>query len=143
MAFNEDKLKAARERLKQHPGGENLEIIDSKEMAREYQKRSVEARKRNKLEREAVKDFMGTLKDLGEELVDVAPKGVDVMRFFMLKAMKDGDEETAGKYAEKIASYETPKLAAQEITQTNIDLKELSDEEFEIEKKKILGGDNG
>ena len=137
MAFDEKKLKAARDKLKKHPGGENLKIISSSDHARELQLKSAEARRRNALERAAVKEFVETMKDIGEDLGDVAPKGVDVMRFFMMKAMKDGDDELAGKYAEKIAQYETPKLAAQEITQTNIDLKDLTDEEFEEEKKKL------
>ena len=135
MAFDEKKLKAARERLKKHPGGENLNVISSAEHARALQLKSAEARRKNKAERDAVKEFAESLKGIGEDLMEIAPKGVDVMRFFMMKAMKEGDEETAGKYAEKIASYETPKLAAQEITQTNIDLKDLSDEEFEALKK--------
>jgi len=137
MPFDEKKLKAARDRLKKHPGGENLVLIDSPERAKEMQEKSAAARKRNRLERDAIKDFMKHVQNIGEELNDLAPKGVDVMRFYMMKAMQDGDEEVAGKYAEKIAQYETPKLAAQEITQTNIDLKDLTDEEFEKEKKKL------
>ena len=137
MAFDEKKLQAARDRLKKHPGGENLKLIDTPEKAKEMQLKAAAARARNKAERDAVKEFMKHVQGIGEELHDLAPKGVDVMRFYMMKAMQDGDEETAGKYAEKIAQYETPKLAAQEITQTNIDLKDLTDEEFEEEKRKL------
>jgi len=55
----------------------------------------------------------------------------------MKKAFMDEDFELAGMYAEKLAQYQTPKLASQQVTNTNIDLKDLSDEEFQKELEKL------
>jgi hypothetical protein len=138
MAINKAKIAAAKERLKDHPGGDNLKMITDSNKAREYQKRSVEARKRNK---ERVQDLRTFWKDfdragLGLES-DQNVKGVDVIEFLMKKAFMDEDFELAGMYAEKLAQYQTPKLASQQVTNTNIDLKDLSDEEFQKELEKL------
>lgn len=138
MAVNKAKIAAAKERLKDHPGGDNLKMITDSNKAREYQRRSVEARKRNK---ERVQDLRTFWKDfdragLGLES-DQNVKGVDVIEFLMKKAFMDEDFELAGMYAEKLAQYQTPKLASQQVTNTNIDLKDLSDEEFQRELEKL------
>ena len=138
MAVNKAKIAAAKERLKDHPGGDNLKMITDSNKAREYQRRSVEARKRNK---ERVQDLRTFWKDfdragLGLES-DQNVKGVDVIEFLMKKAFMDEDFELAGMYAEKLAQYQTPKLASQQVTNTNIDLKDLSDEEFQKELEKL------
>ena len=136
MAFDEKKLKAARERLKKHPGGENLVLIDSPERAKEMQLKARAARDRNAAERKELKAFIDSLGDM-EEVAAKMPKAVDVLKIQLAKATLDEDAERITQLAALIAPYETPKLAAQEITQTNIDLKDLSDEEFEQEKKRL------
>jgi len=138
MAVDNSKIEAAKERLKKHPGGENLKMITSSDKAKEYQKRSVEARKRNK---ERVQDLRTFWKDfdragLGLES-DQNVKGVDVIEFLMKRAFMEEDFELAGMYAEKLAQYQTPKLASQQVTNTNIDLKDLSEEEFQAELKRL------
>ena len=137
MAVDKAKLEAAKERLKDHPGGQNLKMITNSDKAREYQKRSVEARKRNKERVQELRTFWKDFDKAGLSIGGDDIKGIDVMKFLMKKAFHDEDFELAGQYAEKIAQYETPKLASQQVTQTNIDLKDLSDEEFQKELAKL------
>jgi len=137
MAVDNAKIDAARERLKDHPGGQNLKMITNSEKAKEYQKRSVEARKRNKDRILGLKAFWKDFDKAGLEIGGDDIKGLDVLKFLMKKAIHDEDFELAGHYAEKIAQYETPKLASQQVTQTNINLKDLSDEEFQAELKRL------
>jgi len=137
MAVNHKKIEAAKERLKDHPGGQNLQMITNSDKAREYQKRAVAARKRNKERVQELREFWKDFDKAGLSLGGDDIKGVDVLKFLMKKAFHDEDFELAGQYAEKIAQYETPKLASQQVTQTNIDLKDLSDEEFQRELEKL------
>jgi len=138
MAVNNAKIAAAKERLKDHPGGDNLKMITDSNKAREYQKRSVEARKRNKERVQELRTFWKDFDRAGLGLEsDQNVKGVDVIEFLMKKAFMDEDFELAGMYAEKLAQYQTPKLASQQVTNTNIDLKDLSDEEFQKELEKL------
>lgn len=137
MAVDNAKIDAARERLKDHPGGDNLKMITDSNKAKEYQRRSVEARKRNKERIIGLKAFWKDFDKAGLEIGGDDIKGLDVLKFLMKKAIHDEDFELAGQYAEKIAQYETPKLASQQVTQTNIDLKDLSDEEFQAELKRL------
>jgi len=137
MAVDNAKIAAAKERLKDHPGGDNLKMITDSNKAKEYQRRSVEARKRNKERIQGLKAFWKDFDKAGLEIGGDDIKGLDVLKFLMKKAIHDEDFELAGQYAEKIAQYETPKLASQQVTQTNIDLKDLSDEEFQAELKRL------
>jgi len=137
MAVDNAKIDAAKERLKNHPGGDNLKMITDSNKAKEYQRRSVEARKRNKERIIGLKAFWKDFDKAGLEIGGDDIKGLDVLKFLMKKAIHDEDFELAGQYAEKIAQYETPKLASQQVTQTNIDLKDLSDEEFQAELKRL------
>ena len=137
MAVDNKKIEAARERLKDHPGGQNLQMITNSDKAREYQKRAVAARKRNKERVQELRTFWKDFDKAGLSLGGDDIKGIDVLKFLMKKAFHDEDFELAGQYAEKIAQYETPKLASQQVTQTNIDLKDLSDEEFQRELAKL------
>jgi len=137
MAVDNAKIAAAKERLKDHPGGDNLKMITDSNKAKEYQRRSVEARKRNKDRIQGLKTFWKDFDKAGLEIGGDDIKGLDVLKFLMKKAIHDEDFELAGQYAEKIAQYETPKLASQQVTQTNIDLKDLSDEEFQAELQRL------
>jgi len=137
MAINNDKYEKAKKKLESHPGGQNLKMIRSSEQAREYQKRGVEARKRNKERVQQLRAFWKDFDKAGLGIGGDDIKGLDVLKFLMKKAFHDEDFELAGQYAEKIAQYETPKLASQQVIQANLDLKDLSDEEFQIELAKL------
>ena len=112
-------------------------MITSSTRAKELQKKSIEARKRNKERVQGLKEFWKDFDKAGLSIGGDDVKGIDVLKFLMKKAFHDEDFELAGQYAEKIAQYETPKLASQQITQTNVDLKDLSDEEFQRELAKL------
>jgi hypothetical protein len=113
-------------------------MITNSDKAREYQRRSVEARKRNKERVQGLRTFWKDFDRAGLGLEsEQNVKGVDVIEFLMKKAFMDEDFELAGMYAEKLAQYQTPKLASQQVTNTNIDLKDLSDEEFQAELEKL------
>ena len=138
MAINKEKIEAAKERLKDHKGGDNLKLITNSDMAKEYQRRSVEARKRNKERVQSLRTFWEDFDRAGLGLDSGSNvKGIDVIEFLMKKAFMDEDYELAGQYAEKLAQYQTPKLASQAIQQTTRDLSELSDEEFQAELEKL------
>ena len=110
--------------------GGNLVPITNKEMAQDYQRRSVESRKRNKERLQSLKSFTEDLDKIGIDVGDKAPKGIDVLRFCMVQAIHDEDFELAASYAEKIAQFETPKLSSvsQDIEVFNAG--ELTDEEL-------------
>lgn len=110
--------------------GGNLVPIASREMAQEYQRRSVESRKRNKERLQTLKSFTDDLEKIGVDVGDKAPKGIDVLRFCMVQAIHDEDFDLAASYAEKIASFETPKLSATSSEITTRNLGELTDEEL-------------
>ena len=137
MAINIDKLKAAQERLKSHKGGGNLKMITDSERARELQKKSVEARKRNKERIESLKLFMDDFEKIGFDVGEKAPRAIDMLNHLMMKAFHDEDFEKAAELAGQLAQYQTPKKASVQQTNTDIDLKDLTDEEFEELKKEL------
>ena len=116
MAIDKSKLK----------GLQNLKPIDSAERANELREKGLETRRRNKAEREAMKETLELFKSMG---TDEVPQGVDVLRIAMAKAIMQEDLDEATRLAALIAPYETPKLAAQEINVTN-EVADKSDEEL-------------
>ena len=137
MAIDHDKITAARKRLQDHKGGGNLKMITDSDRARELQKKGVEARRRNKERLQTLSGFVQDLDKIGVDVGDHAPKGIDMLRFCMVQAMHDENFELAAAYAEKVAQYETPKLASTQVTEITRDLSDLTDEEFEAELKKL------
>ena len=99
----------------------NLKPITSVEMAREYQRRSVESRLARK---QALEDFSIISKELKEF------SAVDIMRAMLGKAIEEGDQEAIFKYTKELAPYESPKLASQTLDVID-NTKDLSDEELE------------
>ena len=138
--MNMDKIKAAKERLKKHSGGENLKLIDSSERARELQKKGVEARKRNQERLQMTRDFLKDIDVLADD-VSKAPKGIDVLKYCMVQAMHDGKLDLAAQYADKLAAYETPKKASVVSTNLEVDVKDLTEEELEAKLKALEDGD--
>lgn len=139
MAIDQKKIDLAKERLKEHKGGKNLVMITSTEKAREMAKKSHESRRNNKERLLSLRSFLDDMGKLGENLSDHAPKGIDVLRMCMTKALHDEEFELAATYADKIAAYETPKLQATTQTNIDLDLKDMTDDEYAEYKKKIQG----
>ena len=123
--------------------GGNLHVINSSEMAAEYGRRSGIAKRRTKERLASLRSFTKDLEKIGVDVGDNAPKGIDVLKFCMVKAMHDDDYHLAAQYAEKIAQYETPKLASQQVDVTTHNLTDLTDEEFQAALKELEEEPNG
>jgi len=121
------------EEKKYHPGSENLISIDSTEMANEYRRRGLEVRRKNKEKRELAKQTIVAMKELGDE----APDALEALKYVLVQAMEENDTENIVKVASILAEYQAPKLSRQDVTQTNIDAADSSDEELEEELSKL------
>jgi hypothetical protein len=111
----------------------NLEKIESSEMANEYRLRGLETRRKNKEQRELAKHTIMAMKSMGDD----APNAIEALNYVLVKAMEDDDSEQIVKVASILAEYQAPKLSRQDITQTNVDAGDLSDEELQNELDKL------
>ena len=111
----------------------NLEKIESSEMANEYRLRGLETRRKNKEQRELAKNTILAMKSMGDD----APNAIEALNYVLVKAMEDDDSEQIVKVASILAEYQAPKLSRQDVTQTNIDAGDLSDAELEEELQKF------
>jgi excinuclease UvrABC nuclease subunit len=118
--------------VKVHPNSiKNLRMITSPEMAKEYQAKSVESRKRNS---EAIKalteEFQCSAEAVKKVLSQVDIKAIDVLKLSMMHALNQDNFEDAARYAKEIAEFEMPKLARLEQTNTT-KVEDLTDEELQ------------
>jgi len=111
----------------------NLEKIESSEMTNEYRLRGLETRRKNKEQRELAKHTIMAMKSMGDD----APDAIQALNYVLVKAMEDDDSEQIVKVASILAEYQVPKLSRQDVTQTNIDAGDLSDEELQNELDKL------
>ena len=111
----------------------NLEKIESSEMANEYRLRGLETRRKNKEQRDLAKHTIMAMKSMGDD----APNAIEALNYVLVKAMEDDDSEQIVKVASILAEYQAPKLSRQDITQTNVDAGDLSDEELQDELDKL------
>jgi len=111
----------------------NLEKIESSDMANEYRLRGLETRRKNKEQRELAKNTILAMKSMGDD----APNAIEALNYVLVKAMEDDDSEQIVKVASILAEYQAPKLSRQDVTQTNIDAGDLSDSELEEELQKF------
>jgi hypothetical protein len=111
----------------------NLEKIESSEMANEYRLRGLETRRKNKEQRDLAKNTIMAMKSMGDD----APNAIEALNYVLVKAMEDDDSEQIVKVASILAEYQAPKLSRQDITQTNVDAGDLSDEELQEELNKL------
>jgi hypothetical protein len=102
-------------------------------MANEYRLRGLEVRRKNKEKKELAKQTIVAMKELGDE----APDALEALKYVLVQAMEDGDTENIVKVASILAEYQAPKLSRQDVTQTNIDAADLTDEELEAELEKL------
>lgn len=109
----------------------NLKVITSPEMARDYQAKSVESRKRNSEAIRALTEEFNCSADVVKKvLANVDIKAIDVLRMSMMHALSQDNFEDAARYAKEIAEFEAPKLARLE--QTNVSrVEDLTDEELQ------------
>jgi len=111
----------------------NLEKIQSSEMANEYRLRGLETRRKNKEQRELAKNTIMAMKSMGDD----APNAIEALNYVLVRAMEDDDSEQIVKVASILAEYQAPKLSRQDVTQTNIDAGDLTDEELQAELDKL------
>ena len=111
----------------------NLEKIKSSEMANEYRLRGLETRRKNKEQRELAKNTIMAMKSMGDD----APNAIEALNYVLVRAMEDDDSEQIVKVASILAEYQAPKLSRQDVTQTNIDAGDLTDEELQAELDKL------
>lgn len=111
----------------------NLKTINSPEMANEYRERGLAKRKENKKKRELAKENILAMRELGEE----APSAIEALKYVLTQAMESNDTEQIIKVSSILAEYQAPKLSRQDVTQTNIDAGDLSDEELQNELDKL------
>jgi hypothetical protein len=116
-----------------HPGLKNLISIENSDMADEYRRRSLETRRKNKEKKELAKQTIIAMKELGDE----APDAMAALNYVLVQAMEEGDTEQIVKVASILAEYQAPKLSRQDVTQTNIDAADLTDEELQEELDKL------
>ena len=108
------------------------------ENAKIAQIKSVQSRNAN---RDAAKAMALTAQEWStykKELKDMYLSGLDVLRAIMLKALNNGDLDTAMDLASKIAPYETPKLQAIEQTNKDVSADALTDEELDRRLRELL-----
>ena len=109
----------------------------TREVAQAAQKKSVEARHRNTLEREKMAEALKIFQKLKVEEI---PSALDVLKINMAKAIQEEDMDEAARMAMAIAPYETPKLAAQDINVSS-DVSEKTDEELAALLKELSASD--
>jgi len=116
-----------------HPGLKNLVSIKDSDMAEEWRKRGLEVRRKNKEKKELAKQTIVAMKELGDE----APDAIHALNYVLVQAMEEGDTDQIVKVASILAEYQQPKLSRQDVTQTNLDASDLTDEELEEELQKL------
>jgi len=112
---------------------ENLKTIDSPEMAEAYRLKGLKVRRENKEKRELAKQTIKAMKEMGED----APDAIQALNYVLVQAMENNDDDQIIRVASILAEYQAPKLSRQDVTQTNLDVADLSDEELEVELQKF------
>jgi hypothetical protein len=131
MSDMKKNLEAARKKLSDYPGGENLKMIESSEQAKEMQLKSAKARVENNKAREDAERILKEFKKRGKDMESLNLTGLEVMKLIMGDAIVKGDTRTAAALAAQVAEYETPKLSRQEVHSTVQDVTELTDKELQ------------
>jgi ribosomal protein S26 len=90
-------------------------------------------RGKNKEKKELAKQTIVAMKELGDE----APDAMAALNYVLVQAMEENDTDQIIKVASILAEYQAPKLSRQDVTQTNIDAADLTDEELQAELDKL------
>lgn len=115
----------------------NLKPVYGSDQAREMQKKSVEARLKNKEKREAMALTAKQWKSLGKEVLDDLPPAIDILKLRMLEHMEAGELDEAAEIAKTLAEYEQPKLQRVDGTTGTFDANGMSDEELDAKLKEL------
>ena len=98
--------------------------------AREAQRRSVESRKRNKAQREELRQRLIENLDYFEQMGDIEfPSGEQVLETALAQAITNNDMDEATRLAAILLPYQKPKLQAQRLTVKD-DASDMTDAEL-------------
>ena len=112
------------------------------EEAKEAQLKGAKARSANAAARDALKASVKQWKTLKTEVLDDQQlSAVDVLKVLMHQALLKEDFDTAGELASKLAEFETPKLARQEVKIEESDTTTMSDAELNAKLKAFMKED--
>ena len=125
-----ENLTDGQKRAMAHPGGENLVLFRDRASSVEAREKSQATKAKRRAEIKELGLFVKALDSIGYEVSGQAPKGLDVLKLLMVKAIQSGDDVEAGRLAAMVAEYEAPKLTRRDVVQTTVELKDLTDEEL-------------
>lgn len=108
----------------------NLKPFEGSELARELQKKSVEARRINKEARERAEERAKETALMAKLLDDQGVSSLDRLKVIAEMHLDNGDIDSAADILKSIAEYEQPKLARVDQTITDGGVEELSDEDL-------------
>lgn len=117
----------------------NLKPKWDKEHMRKMAYKSHESRKKNKEVREALKQTILMLDEVGGGLVDKVPDGLTMLKMAMMRAVQEDDLAEIVRIAAIIAEYERPKLQRTENINANMDFSDLSDDELQRQLDMLNG----
>jgi hypothetical protein len=123
-------LTDGQKRAMAHPGGENLVLFKDRASSVEAREKSQATKAKRRAEIKELGLFVKALDSIGYEVSGQAPKGLDVLKLLMVKAMQSGDDVEAGRLAAMVAEYEAPKLTRRDVVTTAVDVKDLTDDEL-------------
>lgn len=123
-------LTDGQKRAMAHPGGENLVLFRDRAASVEAREKSQATKARRRAEIKELGLFVKALDSIGYEVSGQAPKGLDVLKLLMVKAMQGGDDAEAGRLAALVAEYEAPKLTRRDVVTTSVEAKDLTDDEL-------------
>jgi len=123
-------LTDGQKRAMAHPGGENLVLFRDRASSLEAREKSQATKAKRRAEIKELGLFVKALDSIGYEVSGQAPKGLDVLKLLMVKAMQSGDDVEAGRLAALVAEYEAPKLTRRDVVTTTVEAKDLTDEEL-------------
>ena len=129
-AVHAENLTDGQKRAMAHPGGENLVLFRDRASSLEAREKSQATKARRRAEIKELGLFVKALDSIGYEVSGQAPKGLDVLKLLMVKAMQSGDDAEAGRLAALVAEYEAPKLTRRDVVTTTVEAKDLTDEEL-------------
>jgi hypothetical protein len=110
---------------------QNLKPYYSTERARAMQKKSVEARMKNKELREAMSLTVKEWKVMGTDILNELPPAIDIIKLRMIQHMQADELDEAVELAKTLAEYEQPKLQRIDGITGSFDANGMSDEELE------------
>lgn len=108
------------------------------EEAKAAQLKGAKKRSENAAARKAIKESLSQWKMMKEEILTENLSAMDTLKLLLAKALHDEDYDTAADLASKLAEYEQPKLARQEVKVEDVGAEEMSDEELNAKLRAML-----